>query len=183
MGPCARLPAAHQTASYMPTATATSARLPRRPAGRRPARLGFEPPWWGRGTGGPAKGGAGLTVDGQRVDLSDRDIDAGGHGLAEAAPGRSGVDRVKGHLAGMAGYVPGGELALAEGLADGLARRACRRAAPGCAGALAAGRRLSLALADRAAERRDVCRGAPGSSPRPRLGGPGGARRAGRVGA
>jgi predicted nucleotidyltransferase len=75
--------------------------------------LGFpgevvEPGAWGR----LVNGGAWLEVDGERVDLLYRDLDAVEHWLREAESGRFEVDPVPGYIAGMATYVLVGELAL-----------------------------------------------------------------------
>src|SRR5918996_2655521 len=85
--------------------------------------LGFEgtvvePGAWGR----LVNGGAWLTVEGERVDLLYRDLDAVEHWLAEAEAGRFEVDAVEGYVAGMATYVLAGELALAEVLVGELPR-------------------------------------------------------------
>lgn len=112
-----------------------------------------EPGEWGR----LANGGARLTVEGQRVDLFYRDLDAVRHWVEEAEAGRYEVDRVEGYLAGMASYVLVGELALGEVLAGALPRPefpdALRRVAPARWRRSAAS---SLAHADGAAERHDV---------------------------
>jgi hypothetical protein len=120
--------------------------------------LGFEgtvaqPGEWGR----LANGGARLTVEGQRVDLFYRDLDAVRHWLEEAEAGRYEVDRVEGYLAGMASYALVGELALGEVLPGALPRPefpdALRQVAPARWRRSAAS---SLAVADGAAERHDV---------------------------
>jgi hypothetical protein len=85
--------------------------------------LGFdgtvvEPGAWGR----LVNGGAGLTVEDQRVDLLYRDLDIVQHWLDEAEAGRYEIDQVEGYLAGIATYVLVGELALAELLAGELPR-------------------------------------------------------------
>ena len=112
-----------------------------------------EPGEWGR----LANGGARLTLEGQRVDLFYRDLDAVRHWVEEAEAGRYEVDRVEGYLAGMASYVLVGELALGEVLAGALPRPefpdALRRVAPARWRRSAAS---SLAVADGAAERHDV---------------------------
>jgi predicted nucleotidyltransferase len=138
--------------------------------------LGFEgtvvePGEWGR----LVNGGARLTVDGQRVDLLYRDLDVVRHWIEEAEAGRYEVDRVEGHLAGMATYVLAGELARAEVLAGELPRPEfpgpLRQVAPRRWRASAA---FSLAIADTAAGRHDVvsCAGCsprrPSRSPRRR---------------
>jgi Nucleotidyltransferase domain len=120
--------------------------------------LGFEgevvkPGAWGR----LVNGGARLTVDGQRVDLLYRELDAVEHWLAEAEAGRYEVDRVDGYVAGMATYVLAGELAVAEVLAGQLPRPAfgepLRESAPPRWRASAA---FSLGVAAPIAERGDV---------------------------
>jgi len=120
--------------------------------------LGFEgevvePGDWGR----LVNGGASLTVDGQRVDLLYRELDAVEHWLAEAEAGRYEVDQVEGYVAGMATYVLAGELALAEVLAGELPRPAfpepLRGSAPPRWRASAA---FSLGVAEAIAERGDV---------------------------
>lgn len=67
-----------------------------------------EPGDWGR----LVNGGAWLTVDGVRVDLLYRDIDAVERWWAEAREGRYVRDHVEGYLAGMPSYVLVGELSL-----------------------------------------------------------------------
>jgi hypothetical protein len=112
-----------------------------------------EPGSWAR----LLNGGASLTVGDQRVDLLYRDVDAVQHWVEEAEAGRYEVDQVEGYLAGMASYVLGGELALAEVLAGELPRPAFRDALRQVAPAR--WRRsavFSLAVADAAAERHDV---------------------------
>jgi hypothetical protein len=120
--------------------------------------LGFEgrvvePGSWGR----LLNGGARLTVEDQRVDLSYRDLDAVRHRIEEAEAGGYEVDQVEGYLAGMASYVLVGELALADVLAGELPRPgfpdALRQAAPARWRDSAAS---SLAVADAAAGRHDV---------------------------
>jgi len=120
--------------------------------------LGFEgtvvePGEWGR----LANGGGRLVVDGRRVDLLYRDLDAVEHWTGEAEAGRYEVDRVEGYLAGVPTYVLAGELALAEVLAGELPRPrfpdALRKAAPE---RWHAGAAMSLASAEAAATRHDV---------------------------
>ncbi len=67
-----------------------------------------EPGEWGR----LVNGGAWLTVDGERVDLLYRDLDAVERWWAEAREGRYVRDHVEGYLAGMTSYVLVGELAV-----------------------------------------------------------------------
>ena len=133
--------------------------------------LGFEgtvvePEEWGR----LANGGARLTLEGQRVDLFYRDLDAVRHWVEEAEAGRYEVDRVEGYLAGMASYVLVGELALGEVLAGELPRGefpdALRQVAPA---------RWQRRVAPRSRSRSPMGRRsattpsrAPGCSPRPR---------------
>jgi hypothetical protein len=120
--------------------------------------LGFEgqvvePGAWGR----LANGGARLVVEGQRVDLLYRDLDAVEHWLAEAEAGRYEVEQVEGYVAGMASYVLAGELAVAEVLAGELPRppfpERLREAAPPRWRATAA---FSLEVAGQITERGDV---------------------------
>jgi hypothetical protein len=105
------------------------------------------------------------------------------HWLEEAEAGRYEVDRVEGYLAGMAGYVLVGELAVGEVLAGALPRPgfpdALRQVAPA---RWRRGAASSLAVADWRRSATTSSR-APGCSPRPDRGGPGGARRARRAGA
>lgn len=87
--------------------------------------LGFsgevvEPGAWGR----LVNGGAWLEVDGARVDLLYRDLDAVEHWLREAEGGRFEIDPVPGYIAGMATYVLVGELALNRVLRGDLPRPA-----------------------------------------------------------
>jgi hypothetical protein len=120
--------------------------------------LGFEgtvvePGAWGR----LVNGGAWLTVDGQRVDLLYRDLDAVERWVAKAERGRYEVDLVEGYVAGMATYVLAGELALGKTLVGDLPRPefpgALRRSAPQRWLATA---EFSLAVAQKWAERADV---------------------------
>jgi hypothetical protein len=85
--------------------------------------LGFEgevskPGAWGRLT----NGGASLTVEGRRVDVLYRDLDAVEHWVSEANEGRFEIDAVEGWLAGMSSYVLVGELATCDALAGELPR-------------------------------------------------------------
>jgi hypothetical protein len=68
-----------------------------------------DPGAWG---GGLMNGGAWLDVDGARVDVVYRDLDAVDHCRAEARAGRFWVERLPFYLAGIPSYVPVGELAL-----------------------------------------------------------------------
>jgi hypothetical protein len=70
----------------------------------------FEIGDWGR----IVNGGAWLEVDGVKVDLIYRDLDAVEHWVAEAAQGRFEVQREVGYVAGIATYVLAGELAVGE---------------------------------------------------------------------
>ena len=79
----------------------------------------FAPGEWG---GGVMNGGAWLTVEGRRVDLHYRDLDAVTHHLAEAEQGRFRVERLPFHLAGIPTYVVVGELAVARVLVGELPR-------------------------------------------------------------
>ena len=67
-------------------------------------------------------GGASLTVEGRRVDVVYRDLDAVEHWVAEASEGRFEIDPVEGWVAGMPSYVLVGELARGEALAGELPR-------------------------------------------------------------
>jgi predicted nucleotidyltransferase len=85
--------------------------------------LGFtgevvEPGAWGR----LVNGGAWIEVDGERVDLLYRDLDAVERWKREAEEGRFEVDPVPGYIAGMATYVLVGELALNRVLSGDLPR-------------------------------------------------------------
>jgi hypothetical protein len=85
--------------------------------------LGFEgevakPGAWGR----LMNGGASLTVEGGRVDVVYRDLDAVEHWVAEASGGRFEIDAVDGWVAGVPTYVLVGELARGEALAGELPR-------------------------------------------------------------
>jgi hypothetical protein len=79
----------------------------------------FAPGEWG---GGVMNGGAWLTVEGRRVDLHYRDLDAVTHHLAEAEQGRFRVERLPFYLAGIPTYVVVGELAVARVLVGELPR-------------------------------------------------------------
>jgi nucleotidyltransferase-like protein len=79
----------------------------------------FAPGEWG---GGVMNGGAWLTVDGRRVDLHYRDLDAVEAGLAEAEQGRFRVERLPFYLAGIPTYTVVGELAVARVLVGRLPR-------------------------------------------------------------
>jgi hypothetical protein len=112
-----------------------------------------DPGDWGR----LLNGGARLAVDGGRVDLLYRDLDAIEHWLAEAEAGRYEIDCVEGHVAGMPSYALAGELALAEIQSGELPRpqfpERLREAAPPRWRASA---RLSLDAAGEIAGRGDV---------------------------
>lgn len=103
-----------------------------------PGRV-FAPGDWGR----IVDGGAWLTVDGARVDLIYRDLGQVERWLAEAEAGRFEVQREVGYVAGIATYVPVGELAVGEVLAGELPRPgfppALRASAPPVWANLAAG--------------------------------------------
>ena len=120
--------------------------------------LGFEgtvvePGEWGR----ILNGGARVIVDGQRVEVLYRRLDAVEHWLAEAQAGRFEIDHVEGRVAGLPTYVLVGELATCEMLGGELPRpsfpEALRRNAPPRWRSLAA---LDLDLAAATAERGDV---------------------------
>ncbi|CAM5368970.1 nucleotidyltransferase domain-containing protein [Streptomyces aurantiogriseus] len=64
---------------------------------------------WG---GGVFNGGAWLTVDGRRVDVHYRDLDAVEHEWAEAEEGRFRVEPLMFHLAGIPSYLLVAELAI-----------------------------------------------------------------------
>ena len=86
-------------------------------------KLGFEGEVAGPGVGGrPIDGGATLTIEGERVDVILRDLDAVKHWVAEASEGRFEIEAVDGWLAGMPTYVLLGELATCEALAGELPR-------------------------------------------------------------
>lgn len=103
-----------------------------------PGRV-FAPGDWGR----IVNGGAWLTVEGVRVDLVYRDLGQVERWLADAEAGRFEVQREVGYLAGIATYVPVGELAVGEVLAGDLPRpgfpAALRASAPPVWSNLAAG--------------------------------------------
>ena len=77
-----------------------------------------EPGAWGR----LVNGGASLAVEGRRVDVTYRDLDAVERWVAEASEGRFEIDAVDGWLAGMPTYVLVAELATCEALAGELPR-------------------------------------------------------------
>jgi hypothetical protein len=77
-----------------------------------------EPGAWGR----LMNGGASFTVEGRRVEVLYRDLDAVEHWMAESSAGRFEIDAVEGWLAGMPTYVLVGELATCDGLAGELPR-------------------------------------------------------------
>jgi hypothetical protein len=72
--------------------------------------------------GRPIDGGATLTIEGKRVDVIFRDLDAVKHWVAEASEGRFEIEAVDGWVAGMPTYVLLGELATCEALAGELPR-------------------------------------------------------------
>lgn len=78
----------------------------------------FAPGDWG----GVMNGGAWVTVDGRRVDLIYRDLDAVAHWVAETQNGRFKVERLPFYLAGIPTYVVVGELALCHVLVGQLPR-------------------------------------------------------------
>ncbi|KUN86770.1 nucleotidyltransferase domain-containing protein [Streptomyces griseoruber] len=87
---------------------------------------------WG---GGVFNGGAWLTVDGRRVDVHYRDLDAVEHEWAEAEEGRFRVEPLLFHLAGIPSYLVVAELAVDRVLRGELRQpsaypRALRRTAP-----------------------------------------------------
>ncbi|MGP2437733.1 nucleotidyltransferase family protein [Streptomyces sp. JW3] len=86
---------------------------------------------WG---GGVFNGGAWLTIDGRRVDVHYRDLDAVEHELGEAAAGRFRVEPLMFHLAGIPTYLIVAELAVNRTLRGHLPRPAypepLRRTAP-----------------------------------------------------
>lgn len=92
----------------------------------------FEVGDWG---GGVFNGGAWLTIDGRRVDVHYRDLDAVEHELAEARAGRFRWEPLMFHLAGIPSYLPVAELAVNHVLSGELPRpaypEALREAAPG----------------------------------------------------
>ncbi|GAB1335042.1 nucleotidyltransferase domain-containing protein [Streptomyces sp. E-15] len=106
---------------------------------------------WG---GGVFNGGAWLTIDGRRVDVHYRDLDAVAHELAEAEEGRFRVEPLLFHLAGIPGYLVVAELAGNRALRGDLPRPAgyppkLRRSATGHWSG-SAGATLSYARADHA---------------------------------
>jgi len=68
----------------------------------------FEVGAWGR----ILNGGAWLRVNGERVDVLYRDLDLVERWLAEVREGRFEIDEAQGFVAGLATYVPVGELAV-----------------------------------------------------------------------
>jgi Polymerase beta, Nucleotidyltransferase len=68
----------------------------------------FEPGGWG---GGVFNGGAWLAVEGRRVDVHYRDLDAIDHEVAESAAGRFRIEPLMFHLAGIPSYLVVAELA------------------------------------------------------------------------
>ncbi|MFD7990869.1 nucleotidyltransferase family protein [Streptomyces mexicanus] len=87
---------------------------------------------WG---GGVFNGGAWLTIDGRRVDVHYRDLDAVEHEWAEAEEGRFRVEPLLFHLAGIPSYLVVAELAINQVLRGELPRPAVyppalRRSAP-----------------------------------------------------
>ncbi|MFF0463664.1 nucleotidyltransferase family protein [Streptomyces mexicanus] len=87
---------------------------------------------WG---GGVFNGGAWLTIDGRRVDVHYRDLDAVEHEWAEAEEGRFRVEPLLFHLAGIPSYLVVAELAINQVLRGELPRPAAyppalRRSAP-----------------------------------------------------
>ncbi|MGW7090262.1 nucleotidyltransferase domain-containing protein [Streptomyces sp. NPDC054871] len=92
----------------------------------------FELGDWG---GGVFNGGAWLTVDGRRVDVHYRDLDAVEHELAQARAGRFRWEPLMFHLAGIPSYLVVAELAINQVLRGELPcpvyPEALRKAAPG----------------------------------------------------
>ncbi len=87
---------------------------------------------WG---GGVFNGGAWLTIDGRRVDVHYRDLDAVEHEWAQAEEGRFRVEPLLFHLAGIPSYLVVAELAINQVLRGELPRPAAyppalRRSAP-----------------------------------------------------
>jgi hypothetical protein len=72
--------------------------------------------------GSVMNGGASLTVEGRRVEVIYRDLDAVEHWVAEASDGRFEIDMADAWLAGVPTYVLVGELATCEVLAGELPR-------------------------------------------------------------
>jgi hypothetical protein len=86
-------------------------------------KLAFEGDLEEPGVGGRVMNSVGtLTIEGGRVDVSYRDLDAVEHWVAEAYAGRFEIDAVDGWLAGMPTYGLLGELATGEALAGKLPR-------------------------------------------------------------
>ncbi|MFC4499157.1 MULTISPECIES: nucleotidyltransferase domain-containing protein [Streptomyces] len=113
---------------------------------------------WG---GGVFNGGAWLTVDGRRVDVHYRDLDAVEHEWAEAEQGRFRVEPLMFHLAGIPSYLVVAELALNRVVRGesprpvsypGALRRAARERWHGTAVATLAYARASHAAAGRRTE-------------------------------
>ncbi len=98
--------------------------------------LGYAGSVFAPGDWGPiVNGGAWLTIGGERVDLIYRDLDQVEAWLADAEAGRFSVSREVGYVAGIATYVPVGELAICRQLAGERLPRpsfptALRRTAP-----------------------------------------------------
>jgi hypothetical protein len=121
----------------------------------------FAPGEWGR----IVNGGAWLTVDGTKVDLIYRDLDEVLRWTAAAEDGQFEIQREVGYVAGIATYVPAGELALGRVLAGALPRpgfpRKLRRTAPTAWFRLAAGAlhfaEVHAGRADRAACLANLC--------------------------
>jgi hypothetical protein len=120
-----------------------------------PGRV-FAPGDWGR----IVNGGAWLTVEGSRVDLCYRDLGQVEGWLADAEAGRFEVQREVGYVAGIATYLPVGELAVGEVLAGSLPRPEfpppLRASAPPVWANLAAGA-LSTAAGHAARDDRVAC--------------------------
>ena len=74
---------------------------------------------WG---GGVFNGGAWLRIDGRRVDVHYRDLDAVEHELAEARAGRFRIEPLAFHLAGIPSYLVVAELAVNQVLRGELPR-------------------------------------------------------------
>src|ERR1700733_13105855 len=68
----------------------------------------FEIGGWG---GGVFNGGAGLQVDGPKVDVPHRDLEGVEYRLREARAGRFGIERLQFHLAGVPTYIVLAEVA------------------------------------------------------------------------
>lgn len=116
-----------------------------------PGRV-FAPGEWGD----IVNGGAWLMVDGTKVDLIYRDLDAVMHWTGAALDGEFEIRREVGYVAGIATYVLAGELALGRVLAGELPRpafpRKLRQTAPAAWGRLASG---ALRFAEVHASRQD----------------------------